>query len=491
MSVALISEYTAIGDLFEHYVGGPSRVYIILLIGLVTAIYTAKGGLLVSLLTDQLQAGLVLFLILIASTYLAVNFREPLHRPFPERLGVNYSGLSSIFSLPISLLSSACYQESFWQRVWSAEDKRSLRYGAALGFALTTVVIAFFGTVGWLGLLAELPPLDDHNNLAFFVPFSDEATGSHLSSMVIRVMLVVLATTMNESAVDSLQNAIVSTLSSSFLKNKPVSWSRALVFVVNAPIVLIALQSFALLDLFLVMNILTTTSTFPLLSALWLPRVSGSTVLLSSAVSLFCTCLLGVLIQGQGILKGLIWTFTSQLNQYDWRIFVVAAFTSVACTFGLWFGRDTGGKGFTVLSMGALEGSIGNHLSQPFFARCCPRAFSISLSLSSSLSGTAAAASDDGVACAGGEEGSGSKWLGGDNKSPPFPSSTSTQRPRLNTTWCVGKADKMPVESGKEEVASLAGLILTSPLVQETVVERAASMLANEDAHDDGEMFVR
>jgi Na+/proline symporter len=236
MSVALISEYTAIGDLFEHYVGGPSRVYIILLVGLVTAIYTAKGGLLVSLLTDQLQAGLVLFLILIASTYLAVKFREPLHRPFPERLGVNYSGLSSIFSLPISLLSSACYQESFWQRVWSAEDKRSLRYGAALGFALTTVVIAFFGTVGWLGLLAELPPLDDHNNLAFFVPFSDAATGGSVGSMVIRVMLVVLVTTMNESAVDSLQNAIVSTLSSSFLKEKPVSWSRALVFVVNAPV---------------------------------------------------------------------------------------------------------------------------------------------------------------------------------------------------------------------------------------------------------------
>jgi len=236
MSVALISEYTAIGDLFEHYVGGPSRVYIILLVGLVTAVYTAKGGLLVSLLTDQLQAGLVLLLILIASTYLAFNFREPLHRPLPERLGVNYSGLSSIFSLPISLLSSACYHESFWQRVWSAEDKRSLRYGAALGFVLTTVVIAFFGTVGWLGLWAGLPPLDDHNNLAFFVPFSDAVTGGSVGSVVIRVMLVVLGTTMNESAVDSLQNAIVSTLSSSFLKDRPVSWSRALVFVVNAPV---------------------------------------------------------------------------------------------------------------------------------------------------------------------------------------------------------------------------------------------------------------
>lgn len=236
MSVALISEYTAIGDLFEHYVGGPSRIYIIILVGLVTAVYTAKGGLLISLLTDQLQAALILVLILIASLYLVVNFREPLRQPLPERLGINYSGFSSIFSLPISLLSSACYQESFWQRVWAAEDKRSLRQGALLGFMLTTLVIGFFGTVGWVGLWADLPPLDDHNNLAFFVPFSDPVTGRNAGALVMRVLLVVLSTTMNESAVDSLQNAIVSTLSSSLLVDRPVSWSRALVFVVNAPV---------------------------------------------------------------------------------------------------------------------------------------------------------------------------------------------------------------------------------------------------------------
>lgn len=166
---------------------------------------------------------------------------------------------------------------------------------------------------------------------------------------------------------------------------------------------------------------------------------------------------------------------------------MVAAFTSVVCTFGLWFGWDTGGKGFTVLPMGGLEGPMGSHLSQPFFARCCPRSFSLSSSLSSSLPGTAAAPADSGVACAGsGGEGNASKWLGGDNKTPAFPSSCSTQAPRRNMTWCVGKADKMPMESGKEEVASLAGLILSSPLVQEAVVERAAGM----SAHEDGEMFV-
>lgn len=95
---------------------------------------------------------------------------------------------------------------------------------------------------------------------------------------------------------------------------RPTSWSRVLVFLVNAPIVVVALQGYALLDLFLAMNILTTTSTFPLLSALWLPGVSATTVFLSSFISLFATCLLGVLVQGGDVGKGLKWTFTSQLN---------------------------------------------------------------------------------------------------------------------------------------------------------------------------------
>lgn len=91
--------------------------------------------------------------------------------------------------------------------------------------------------------------MDDNNNLAFFVPFSDAATqgkqglwrshrillyltdsllilikiggkGSNIGAMVVRVLLVLLATTMNESAVDSLQNAIVATLSSTFFVDK-------------------------------------------------------------------------------------------------------------------------------------------------------------------------------------------------------------------------------------------------------------------------------
>lgn len=91
MAVALISEYTALGDLFEFYVGGP-RVLIILIVGGITSVYTAAGGLLVSIWTDQAQAMLSVVLILAACIYLGVEFREPLRHPVPENLGINYSG---------------------------------------------------------------------------------------------------------------------------------------------------------------------------------------------------------------------------------------------------------------------------------------------------------------------------------------------------------------------------------------------------------------
>lgn len=54
MTVSLIAEYTAIGDLFEHYVGG-ERISIIIVVGVITAMYTASGGLLVSIVTDRAQ----------------------------------------------------------------------------------------------------------------------------------------------------------------------------------------------------------------------------------------------------------------------------------------------------------------------------------------------------------------------------------------------------------------------------------------------------
>ena len=54
MGVGMTAEYTAIGDLFEYVLEAP-RVPIVVLIGCVTMLYTAWGGLYVSIVTDLWQ----------------------------------------------------------------------------------------------------------------------------------------------------------------------------------------------------------------------------------------------------------------------------------------------------------------------------------------------------------------------------------------------------------------------------------------------------
>jgi hypothetical protein len=59
----------------------------------------------------------------------------------------------------------------------------------------------------------------------------------------ITVVVSVLSATMSTSAIDSLQNAIVDNISGSFLKSLPLLWVRALVLVLNVPVIVVSLQA--------------------------------------------------------------------------------------------------------------------------------------------------------------------------------------------------------------------------------------------------------
>ena len=56
------------------------------------------------------------------------------------------------------------------------------------------------------------------------------------------VVVAVLSATMSESAIDSLQNAIVDNISGTFLKSLPLIWIRVLVCILNIPVMVVSLQ---------------------------------------------------------------------------------------------------------------------------------------------------------------------------------------------------------------------------------------------------------
>ncbi len=74
MSIALTAEYTTIGALFSSFVGSVSYG-IIISVGVLTLLYTAYGGLIVSIVTDQLQGIASILLAGILVVYVAVTFR--------------------------------------------------------------------------------------------------------------------------------------------------------------------------------------------------------------------------------------------------------------------------------------------------------------------------------------------------------------------------------------------------------------------------------
>lgn len=69
MGIAMTAEYTAVGDLFELVIG-TERVPIVVIIGVVSMLYTAYGGLYISIITDQWQ---------VRATYLHICITNYLH----------------------------------------------------------------------------------------------------------------------------------------------------------------------------------------------------------------------------------------------------------------------------------------------------------------------------------------------------------------------------------------------------------------------------
>jgi Na+/proline symporter len=339
MGVALTAEFTAVGDLFELVIG-TVRWPIVIIIGIVSAIYTAYGGLYVSIVTDQVQAGCAISIIVILVIWVAATFKAPLPKPMPSYLAATYTGYASIAVLPISLASSTIFSEAMWQRCWATADKRQLHIGGAIGFVAITIAVFLLGFAGilaaWSGLFVPSGP-DDFGNTILFSLLDTVNGGRHTGIIVI---VAILSVTMSTSAVDSLQNAIVDNISGVYLKNSPLLVVRGLVLLLTVPPMIVSLKSYNIIQLFLIANLLTTTSTLPVLAGLIRHRhayriVTSFTMLVGCAFglsSVFWWCAIAnnrsPVPETYSQTLSRVWTV-----EYDWPPFCIALGMSVIGIF--------------------------------------------------------------------------------------------------------------------------------------------------------------
>eukprot|EP00879_Flechtneria_rotunda_P007009 GHRR01007358.1.p1 GENE.GHRR01007358.1~~GHRR01007358.1.p1 ORF type:complete len:441 (+),score=103.29 GHRR01007358.1:396-1718(+) len=338
MSIALLAEYTTIGAIFSDFVGNVSYG-IIIVVGVLTLVYTAYGGLAVSIATDQVQGIASVILVILLAVYVAVTYRQPIPSPLPAEFGPNLSGYISIFTLTVSLMSSTFFSEAVWQRVWASSGRKALYGGGTIGCSAIILVVFLSGFGGWLAFVGGYATFESNPNTYLMQILSNSSGHAAAVDSWVGVIVVLLAIIMNEGAVDSLQNGLAASISGHYLKNLPLVWTRAAVLLLNVPLVIIGTQGFAVLDLFLVGNLLTSCAIIPLILGLIL-RLRGFFSETGFVLGV-AGGILGVTGTGIGInwIPGDVSTSFSAganwgwfANSYDWRPFLAALLCSSVTT---------------------------------------------------------------------------------------------------------------------------------------------------------------
>lgn len=336
MALALAAEYTAVGSLFST-IFGVSPVPIVVTIAVITSVYTAVGGLYVSIITDVGQAALSLVLLFIVYLYVAVAYRPGPLPPLDNELGPNYWGYSSIAAMPISLAAATVFSEGFWQRVWASADDRALKRGALWASIAVTLVCFLFGFGGFLALWAGYQPSqpDPNGTNSFFTLLT---AGNVVAPDWVLVVVAAITVTMSEGTVDSFQNAITDTLSAVFLRTQPTWATRVIVFIFNIPLVIVSLQNYNINSIFLLGNVLCTISAIPILIGLWEPAqryIRTGACLFGCLIGFWAVAIFGYFTTGD-LGSGLQYTF---LISYDWPTFVIAPVTS-AIGVAIWVAAE-------------------------------------------------------------------------------------------------------------------------------------------------------
>jgi len=252
MSAFLIAEFASISFLFES-ISDVSGILISVLVAITTFLYLNKTGFKASYITDKIQGiGIILLLTLLFGIWFSQNSVSEISN-FADLGGLNTFetfSLKSALAVIIAVTAAEIFSTGYWQRTFSAVNEEAIKKASifsGLGVFLTILLLGIAGAVG-AGKGLEVPTLS----------FIDQL---NLNSLAV-VVLISLATLLVTSSVDTLENAISSTISIDIVKKGSKEAN-------NITLVVIILALFAstrvnnIFTVFLVADLFATSLVFP------------------------------------------------------------------------------------------------------------------------------------------------------------------------------------------------------------------------------------
>ncbi len=252
MGAFLIAEFASISFVFES-ISSVRGILISLLIAITTLAYLFRHGFKASYFTDKLQSyGIILLLAIILTIWLSQNSLSELVT-YANAGGLNSFetfSLKSALAVIIAVTAAEVFSMGYWQRTFSAENSRAIKQASifsGVGAFLTILILGIGGAVG-AGKGIESPALS-------FIEQLD------LNNFTI-ILLVSLATLLVTSSIDTLENAIASTISLDILKKKSEEAKLITLLVVCISLV-ISIEVTSIFNVFLVADLFAACLVFP------------------------------------------------------------------------------------------------------------------------------------------------------------------------------------------------------------------------------------
>ena len=252
MGAFLIAEFASISFVFES-ISSVRGILISLLIAITTLAYLFRHGFKASYFTDRLQSyGIILLLAIVLTIWLSQNsLSELVTYANAGGLGsFETFSLKSALAVIIAVTAAEVFSMGYWQRTFSAENSKAIKQASifsGVGAFLTILILGIGGAVG-AGKGIESPPLS-------FIEQLD------LNNFTI-ILLVSLATLLVTSSIDTLENAIASTISLDIFKKKSEE-ARLITLLVVCVSLVISIEVTSIFNVFLVADLFAACLVFP------------------------------------------------------------------------------------------------------------------------------------------------------------------------------------------------------------------------------------
>lgn len=223
----------------------------------VTTIYTSLGGFRISFITDNIQGAMVVGLIILG--VITVGVETHVDKSLIESSGLLKSSLLGwqlVYILPVAVLTNDFFISGFWMRTFASKTDKDLVIGTSIATVAVTIILTLIGATGLLATWTGAWPGDpaQSGSIAFFLLLEQ------LPAWVVGIILV-MTISLSTAAFDSLQSGMVSTGSNDLFRNKLNLWYiRLAVVLVIFPVVVVALKSPSVLQIYFISDLVSASS---------------------------------------------------------------------------------------------------------------------------------------------------------------------------------------------------------------------------------------